>query len=370
MKNLTILYLLVLPLISTMGQSVDLMGYPASDKVFITWANPGDNIIGLYRLQENEKPDLRNKKPMYVSKEIRNGYEIKKILGKRYDYISLLLGVSSPERIPYAIDNLSGIESVICSLIPELAIIRGRGFIDYKVQDGDTYQYVIATMSKKGNSYRADRILASVLVSATDLPLLPPVIHQAIGRDNKIDLYFINSESPNVGIDIYRAESQSGSFVKVNIERIMIAGNYPADMPGYSDVNIVPNKDYWYALKVADIFGRESIYSEVLQAKAYGCNINHRPDIHKISASKGLYLLPWNHQIDEHVSHYVVYRSEKYQTLGEPIGQLPANTSGEYSFELKNLTSHYLYYTISAVSKNGNCEVYSFQQTYRPSAVE
>lgn len=370
MKNLTILCLLLIPLISTMGQSVDMLGYPASDKVFITWPGHGEDIMGLYRLNENEKPDLREKKPMYVSKEIRNGYEIKEILGERYEYISRLLGVTSPEEIPYAIDNLSGIENVICTLIPELAVVRGRGYVDYKVQEGNTYQYVIATMIKKGNSFKADKVQASISVTARDLPLLPPVLHHVIGWENKIELYFDNSESPNAGIDIYRAESQSGPFVKVNIEKIMIAGNYPADMPGFTDEHIIPNKTYWYAIKSADIFGRESVFSEVMRAKAYGCDIKKKPDMQRIFPDKSGYVLKWFHQFDKNVSHYIVYRSDKYQTVGEQIGQVPTNSSGEYSFVLKNISNDYEYYTISAVSKNGNCEVYSFQQIFRPSVLE
>ena len=366
MKNLIIALVFVTVALHGKCQTIDALCYPSKDKIFVTWYmdNPDVETIGIYRFQQNEDPDTKGRKPRYMAKSIRNGYDIRNILGDRYDYIADLLGVTSPEEIPYRMDQLSGLEDLICTMVPELAIIQGKGFIDKNVKEGETYKYTLYTMQKAGKRTVPDKELISLIVKAEGVEILPPKFNTAHGAKNKIHLFFQNSESPSVGIDIYRSESPNGTFEKINDVKIVVSETLSSDIPTYTDYNIMPGRTYWYTLGTEDIFGKLSNHSDTLSAKASGCIIKNRPVLNKIRPTdKDQYELSWSHPYDPNVSEYIIYSSKDYQTIGKIIEVVKYDVNS-IEFDIDNDIFHY--YRVCAVSENGDCELYSYQQIYRP----
>jgi hypothetical protein len=73
----------------------------------------------------------------------------------------------------------------------------------------------------------------------------------------------------NFGYDIYRAESESGPFVKVN-ERLVPGTLKPGKVQTfqYEDHAIDPGKDYWYYVECVTLQGERVKFTPVLKAPA------------------------------------------------------------------------------------------------------
>jgi len=97
--------------------------------------------------------------------------------------------------------------------------------------------------------------------AAAPTPSPPPYTNTVRWRTNELS---------NAGYDVYRAEAESGPFVKINAERIPGAGKRTALTQEfeYVDADIDPGKDYWYYVEAIPLMGEPIRFTPIRRAPA------------------------------------------------------------------------------------------------------
>ena len=144
------------------------------------------------------------------------------------------------------------------------SMVRGPGTGDYTPGDG----------TDPGNWHTADRAFgwdpgATELGTPGNDSALPATLSYFEARyfDNVIIIRWITeSETNNLGFDIYRGESKYGPFEKINSHRIAGAGTTANQQKyEYIDDTAVPGNQYFYYIENVDFSG-EKERSEKIQA--------------------------------------------------------------------------------------------------------
>jgi hypothetical protein len=81
-------------------------------------------------------------------------------------------------------------------------------------------------------------------------------------------LRWVTAGGHNLGYDVFRAESESGPFIKLN-ERLIPGSTYRGDVQpafSYVDATIDPRKTYWYYVEAVDLMGQRSRFTPVQRA--------------------------------------------------------------------------------------------------------
>jgi hypothetical protein len=86
----------------------------------------------------------------------------------------------------------------------------------------------------------------------------------------KKTLRWQTSDIDSRGYDVYRADSESGPFVKLTARPIDGHVRGPKGEFAYVDETIEPGKVYWYYVEVIDVLGERRKFTPLMKAPAKG----------------------------------------------------------------------------------------------------
>ena len=113
-------------------------------------------------------------------------------------------------------------------------------------------------------------LLSGAPAGAQAPPVEKPAAAAPAEKPYKNTLRWQTTDIDSRGYDVYRAESESGPFVKLTARPIdgRVKGGKPEFV--YVDDTIEPGKVYWYYVEVIDVLGARQKFTPVMKASAKG----------------------------------------------------------------------------------------------------
>lgn len=352
-----ILYIMLLVFIfvpvNCFCQDKPLIIQPSAKEIFLLWERSDSNqSFMVFRKESESEYKLLNKEPLNV---LTHRYDITTILGDKLERTIKLFNVRYPEQIYEKLDENKMANILGTMIMPELAVIRGIGYVDRDIKAGISYEYKVNLITTRGN---VPFTRAVKVVAENHFPKKPK--HFTVtGQNNEIHLNWDIPESPNAGYDIFRAGSLNGRYEQINRKRILIieAKNSKNKNPCFIDKEVMPGRTYWYKVAGRDALGNLGIYSDTRSAKAIDKTPPFEPNLKKIKLSRQkIVLLEWKHKYTKDVNEFRIYRSRNIREYGNLVKTKIPNTYN--SFKDVPETPGFYWYRISAVDQNGN-EAYS-----------
>ena len=175
---------------------------------------------------------------------------------------------------------------------------------DIWLSDGTKYSYKVTILDLVGNESAASNIVEVVLKDKTPPAIVNGVMAEAF-KDGMRLSWNMNRELDTKGYNIYRAESLSGPFKKINKNLVM------ADKPFYNDTTIATKTQYFFSISAVDTAGNEG---DLSNGKSTYLKDNFPPDAptnltYKIVNNK--VELSWKNAKAKDITGYNVYKSER-----------------------------------------------------------
>lgn len=339
---------LLIPIFS-FGQDKPLIIQPSAKEIFLLWErNDSDQSFMVLRREGESEYKLLNKEPI---NELTHRYDIITALGDEFERTLSLFKVKYPEQIHEKLNENKLADILGTMIMPELAVIRGRGYIDKNIKAGAAYEYKVNLVTSRGNV----PFTSTVKVTAENHFPEKPKNYTVTGQNNEIHLKWDIPENPNAGYDIFRAESAKGKYEQINRKRILIMGekNPENKNPCFIDKEVIPGKTYWYKVAGRDALGNLGAFSDIKSATSFDKTPPLEPRLKKINLNQqGIALLDWNHEDINDVNEFRIYKSRNIREYGIVIKSKLPNTSKNYKESSKE--SGFFWYRISAVDKYGN----------------
>ncbi|MBC7327750.1 hypothetical protein H5T87_06510, partial [bacterium] len=190
--------------------------------------------------------------------------------------------------------------------ITPVPLLRWEGTLSYRdidVDNGFTYEYYITSVDMIGAESAP-----SNKVSAKPVDKTPPAIPtglETLSEEGKISIRWnINLELDIAGYNIFRAESITGEFKKLNKELIN------PDSPYYTDEDVESGKLYFYRVSAVDKLGNESQMSNAISGSARDTTPPQPPRNLTAEVKEHKVLLRWEAPPDKDLKGFYVYRGE------------------------------------------------------------
>lgn len=347
--GLVFYYILIIP---AFAQDRLLTAYPSAKVIFLTWERLDENqSFNVYRDEGNGRLTKITKNPIRI---LWYRSDIIETLDEELSLYMELFKVKYPEQIHQKLDKLPSAETIICAINPQIAKIRGRGFLDKTVKAGQKYKYRIFVVENG-----VDRPYSKAIqLTAKDIIIEKPKNFEAEGANHEINLYWDAPDSPNAGFDIFRSESKDGVYQQINKKRqllLKVSVTEQERSPVYIDKNIIVNKEYWYKVAARDPIGNLGKFTNPIAATAQDKTPPQKPIIEKPQLnSKGYAIIKWQ-QIDiSDVVDFYVYKSRSINEKGRRLQGEITLDQNKYIFIDQNNEKGFFWYRVAAVDEKGN----------------
>ncbi|WP_321392577.1 hypothetical protein [uncultured Desulfuromusa sp.] len=249
------------------------------------------------------------------------------------------------------IDNRLNMIFFLSTVKPDLARLLGQAYLDTTIKTGEAYVYTLEV-------YSANDLVATKRIGI--IAKHPAVL--SMPWNVKAHLFpwgaglTWEGYEPFIGFNIYRSDSYSGEYVKINKSPVQVQqavntdGTVDVAPYFFTDEITEENKTYYYKVRGIDFFGDLGPYSDVAIGQV---KIDHRPSPPPrpdLEISEDNITLQWTKN-DEKVIGYNVYRAPEQKG---PYVQLNTKLVSDLSFRDETvIVDQNYFYLITAVNGGG-----------------
>ncbi|MFQ6030232.1 MAG: LamG-like jellyroll fold domain-containing protein, partial [Dehalococcoidia bacterium] len=191
--------------------------------------------------------------------------------------------------------------------------VGSSSFLDDSATNGSQYFYVVTAEDSAGQESGFSNEDSALLA---DEPPAAPTGLTATAGDGQVSLDWAdNTESDLAGYNVYRSETPSGPYQKLNTTGLVTVSNY-------LDTSVTNGVSYYYIVQAEDTLGQESASSTEVNAVPFD-SVPAVPTALAAVAGDNQVSLNWNDNVEGNLAGYNVYRS---QTSSGPYQKL--NTIG------------------------------------------
>jgi fibronectin type 3 domain-containing protein len=326
-----------------------LAALPTPDGAMLRWYLPGQVIpkggFTLHRSSTGAEETIQVASPQPKEIVLKNNW----MSASQLEYLSNLYS-SAPdtnnEKIGRAILELQMVTH------PDWAKAFGILYTDTGLKPGQQYNYRVTA---KVNGKETELGKASITTGAT--PKVPvPMGFKAEALPDKVRLFWTPPGGYVASYHIFRGEGSKP------LELQKPDPYYPrstttaegASLEGgalYTDRNLEPGKKYRYAIRAVDLFGRESIASEIVSIDPDSALPLSGLVINNSSVGDNRITIEWKKTLDTRVTSILVMRGLDPEKPLEIKAKLPATTTSYTDTDILGGT-HY-YYAIVTQSADG-----------------
>lgn len=249
------------------------------------------------------------------------------------------------------LDNRLNMVLFLSIVKPEISSLLGQSYLDPTVKKGEAYIYTLETYDE-GNLVLTKKV--GIIAKTAEVLSMPWNVKAHLfpwGVGLKWQGY-----EPFPGFHIYRADSYSGTYKKINKAPVQVQeavnpdGTIDTAPYFYTDKISEKNKIYYYKVKGIDFFGDVGPFSDVAIGQV---KIDHRPPPPprpELEISEDNITLQWT-QNDEKVIGYNVYRAPEQKG---PYVQLNTKLVSELSFRDDTvIVDQNYFYLLTAINGGG-----------------
>lgn len=338
-----------------------------SDRILLRWVWPEGSLVPpqyrLYRQQLGGGSwELLTPQPLT---KVKDPVAAEKILGNElHQKYRQILFPQLPDRKKepgkyrealLRMKELWGMTMLSADLYPVLADLLGVRYEDFSAEKGKSYVYRLMLFEDgKEQLYGV-----SLPVSRGESYILPPQGIQGKAADAVVLLRW-GLEARFSSYDIYRSDSQEGTYTKVNQHPVVILKSYDKNgklqLPEwfYIDQNLENGRTYWYLLWGRDPFGRVSRVPRPIALKPRDLTPPAAPIAFKTEVTKDEVLLSWDAAVEEDCAGYNLYRSFQYDKNFEQINTRIIKTGKTTYLDRKLKPETIYWYYVTAVDRSGN----------------
>lgn len=220
-------------------------------------------------------------------------------------------------------------------------------FTQTELQCGETRYYTV--VAKCGE----DELSSSELQEVTLLPDTPKIISATSGSYNEINIEWSMSENIS-GYVLYRSTTNDYTSMQE-------IASLDSITTGFTDNNVLPNAQYYYALRTYLKTDKADVYSEYSEIYKADKALINMPEITitKCTGSRSI-KLTWSDKATP--DGYLVYRSDKPKSDWKKIATVIGGTVKTYT-DTSAVPGHKYYYTVQAYIKIDGTNYYSDYKT-------
>ncbi len=333
------------------------------DAVFIRFMpqrETGDESFDVWRRKQGGEWQKLNNTPLI---RISSMDEIDSRLGLRtelYTEFFDIEGGSITDQSFMQAWNEGGFFMILSYVLPEVGKLHGELFTDRDIDIGGVYEYQVR--------YTDGGVIGETVsvTHGTEDDIPPPENLELRGGDDLVEIVWdrereLMRKGEVITWNIYRAEAEGGLFERVNWDpyialEIAPPGKQPSEKNSYIDEFVTNGREYLYMVKAANMFGIESLPSDILRVTPEDKTPPQSPEGLKVELFGLSAKISWQPVPDSDLLGYEINRTEnpvgQWTRIYPPTEGLLSTDTGYLDTDIEMGQTRY--YSVTAVDSAGN----------------